>query len=61
MVRRDESRLLHLYVYVLAGGAIAFAAGLMADYGLFALVFVPVGVLAALADSFFRIFDWFHP
>jgi hypothetical protein len=59
-VRRDDALLLHMYLYALAGAAVAFGMGYMAGYGLLGLVFAPIGALLAVADAILRIFEWFH-
>ncbi len=56
-VRREDAEVWHVWLYGLAGGVTAVGIAWAAGYGLVGIVFFPVGVVLAVADAVFRIFD----
>ena len=57
-VRKEDALNRHMFIYSVAAGFVAFGLAMGTGYGLFGLVFFPVGFLVGILDSLFKIFNW---
>ena len=58
LVRRDDAERWHMWLYMVATGFVAFGIGWVSGFGLLGLIFFPMGVLVAWADTYFKILYW---